>query len=256
MGASYLKFISEHYTRKDFDHFNSVVNAGFIFNVALITPILLLALLLKDSIYSVFNLPVGIYDSLDLLFFGILLIVFITASTASYAAVLKATQHLKLASQIGGLAILLKTVSIVHLLNAGLDLKGLLFSEFIFVLFLNISSILYAKRLVPRMRINILLFRWQDLRSMLGYGIRLQVSQISVLVHQQTDKPLLAYLSGLESVSFYRIAQQMANLLRLATSFVLPVVVPAAPELSSRSDREGLKKLSTQGLAARGESRG
>ena len=120
MGASCVKFISEHYARKDFDHFNSVVNAGFIFNITLITPILLLALLFKDTIYSVFNLPVGIYDSLDLLFSGILLIVFITASTASYAAVLRATQRLKLASQIGALAILLKTVSIFLLLNAGL----------------------------------------------------------------------------------------------------------------------------------------
>ncbi|MDA2923384.1 oligosaccharide flippase family protein [Acidobacteria bacterium AH-259-L09] len=248
LASSYLKFISQYYAKKDFDHFNSVINSALIFNMALFGPMLLLAFVFRSHLYSLLNIGPSVYGDIDLIFAGILLIVLITIAASSYTAVLKSIQRLEVFSKISTIAILLKTTLIFFLLRIGLQLEGLLLGELFFVSLVNIASIGYARRLVPSMRISLYLFRFQELKEMINYGVKLQVSQVANLVHQQTDKLLLSNLVNPASVSFYQVAQQIANLLKLVTSFVLPVVLPAASELTAHRDQEGLRQLCTKGL--------
>ncbi len=246
--ASFLKFISQYYAQKDFDRLNAVINSGFIFNVAWYGPILLVAFALRRPLYSLLNLGPGVYGDTDLIFAGILLVVFVTMASSSYSAVIKSIQRLEFFSTICTIAILLKTTLIIFLLTKGLELKGLLLGELFFVSFVNIASIYYGTRCLPSMRISLRLFRLQELKEMIHYGVKVQVSQAATLVHRQADKLLLSNLLNPGSVAFYQVAQQIASLLRLVTSFVLPVVLPAASELTAQSDREGLIKLCTKGL--------
>ena len=246
--SAYLKFISQHYANEDFDRLNSVVNSGFVFNAVLYGPMLLLAFLFRKPLYTLLNIGPGVYRDTDLIFAGILLTVLITIVSSSYTAVLKSIQRLEVFSKISAIAILIKTALILVLLTNGLELKGLLLGELFFVSVVNITSIYYARKFVPNMRISLLLFRFRELTEMIHYGIKLQVSQIANMVHQQTDKLLVSNLLNPASVSLYQVAQQIASLLKLVTSFVLPVVLPAASELTAHSDRKGLKQLCTKGL--------
>lgn len=52
--ASYLKFISQHYTNTDLDRLNAVINSGFVFNIAWFGPILLLAFFFR-SFFTLFS---------------------------------------------------------------------------------------------------------------------------------------------------------------------------------------------------------
>ena len=246
--SSYLKFISQHYTNTDLDRLNAVINSGFVFNIAWFGPILLLAFFFRSFLYTLLNVGPSVYGDTDLIFAGILLIVLVTVASSSYAAVLKSIQRLEIFSKISTTAILLKTTLIFLLLSMGWELKGLLLGDLLFVSVVNVASIFYASKLVPGMRISLFLFRFQELKEMIQYGAQLQVSQIANLVHQQTDKLMLSNILNPASVSLYQIAQQIANLLKLLTSFVLPVVLPAASELTAQDDQEGLKKLCTRGF--------
>lgn len=246
--SAYLKFISQHYTNEKFDRLNSVINSGFVFNAVLYGPMLLLAFVFRRPLYALLNIGPGVYRDTDLIFAGILLTVLITIVSSSYTAVLKSIQRLEVFSKISAIAILIKTALIFVLLTQGLELKGLLIGELFFVSVVNLSSIHYARKFVPNMRISLFLFRFQELKEMIHYGIKLQVSQLANMVHQQTDKLLVSNLLNPASVSLYQVAQQIASLLRLVTSFVLPVVLPAASELTAQSDRKGLKQLCTKGL--------
>ena len=246
--ASYLKFISQHYATKDFDRLNAVINSGFILDIALYAPLLLVAFLLRRPLYTLLNMGSSVYEDTDLIFGGVLLVVLITMASSSYSAVLKSVQRLEIYSTITTTFILIKTILVFFLLSRGLELKGLLLGELFFVTSVNITSIYYARRCVPSMRINLRLFRFQELREMIQYGIKLQVSQVANVVHQQSDKLLLSNLLSPASVSVFQIAKQIANLLKLVTSFVLPVVLPAVSELTAQDDRKGLKQLCTKGL--------
>lgn len=246
--ASYLKFISQHYATKDFDRLNAVINSGFIFSIALYGPLLLVAFVLRMPLYTLLNIGPSVYEDTDLIFAGVLLVVLIIMAGSSYSAVLKSVQRLEIYSTITTTAILIKTALVFFLLSRGLELKGLLLSELFFVSSVHVTSIYFARRFVPSMRINLRLFRFQELKEMIQFGVKLQVSQVSNLVHQQADKLLLSNLLSPASVSLYQVAQQIANLLRLVTSFVLPVVLPAASELTAQEDRKGLKQLCTKGL--------
>ena len=246
--AAYLKFISQYYAQKDFDRLNFVINSGFVFNVALYGPILLVVFAWRRPLYSLLNIGPGVYGDTDLIFAGILLVVFVTMASSSYAAVIKSIQRLEFFSTICTMAVLFKTILIFFLLSRGLELRGLLLGELFYVSAVNIASIYYGTRCVPSMRISLLQFRFQELKEMIHYGVKLQVSQVANLVNRQTDKLLLSILLNPGSVSLYQVAQQVASLLKLVTSFVLPVVLPAASELTAQSDREGLIKLCTKGL--------
>lgn len=246
--GSYLKFISHHYTTKDFDRLNAVINSGFLFNIFLYGPILLVAFLLRRPLYTLLNIGPSVSGETDLIFAGVLLVVLITMASSSYASVLRSIQRLEIFSIIFSTAILIKTVLIVFLLSRGLELKGLLLGELFFVSSVNFTSIYCARRLVPSMRINLRLFRFQELKEMIQYGVKLQVSQVAYVVNQHTDKLLLSNLLNPASVALYQVAQQIANLLKVVTSFVLPVVLPAASELTAQEDRKGLKQLCTKGL--------
>ena len=97
--GSFLKFISQHYTTKDFDRLNAVINSGCLFNIFLYGPILLVAFLLRRPLYTLLNIGPSVYEDTDLIFGGILLVVLIVMASSSYSAVLKSIQCLEMFSR-------------------------------------------------------------------------------------------------------------------------------------------------------------
>src|SRR4030042_1346744 len=52
IGSSFVKYLAEYYAKKDIDKLNAVANTGFVFNLFLFLPMLLLAFFFRAWIFG------------------------------------------------------------------------------------------------------------------------------------------------------------------------------------------------------------
>jgi len=98
----------------------------------------------------------------------------------------------------------------------------------------------YAKQLMPTFAFGISLLSWSQIKKMLPFGLRIQVSKFAELASYQADKILLALLLPIQFVTMYDLGSRIASLMRDLPYALTSAVFPAASELH---EQENFKKL-------------
>jgi O-antigen/teichoic acid export membrane protein len=75
------------------------------------------------------------------------------------------------------------------------------------------------------------------LRSMLAYGMKMQVSSIGGLVSFQLPKLIISRFLGTASVSFYEVSSRLTLFMRALPLVMISALIPATSELRARKDR-------------------
>lgn len=132
-------------------------------------------------------------------------------------------------------------------LRYGFGIPGLLWVVAGVYLFQASLMLFLSGRLVPELRIGFRFVKWQVLKEMAPFGIRLQVSQLADLASYQTDKILLALLLPVSFVTMYDLGAKVASLLRDLPYSLTAAVFPAASEMHGQASFDRLWQMYDRG---------
>jgi O-antigen/teichoic acid export membrane protein len=238
--ATLTKYVAEYYSKRDIESLALLVNNGALFYLGVVAVILVVGLTLSHSILSLVNIPLQLRDEASVVFNFVLVIFSLTTFSNVFTSVISGLQRIDILNGVLIAANTLRVIGVVIVLEIGWSIRGIVISD----TFVGISTltlmIFFAKRLYPSLTVNPLAYNRQMLRRIVGFGAKLQVSNVSGLINFQLDKILLSRFLGVQFVTFYDVGSRLLKNARGFPLMVLSPLVPAVSELSSSGNYEKL----------------
>lgn len=243
LSSSFIKFISEHYNKKQYEELKYVINTGIVFYTVFSMICCIIGIIFMDSLLSLINIPNEYLSLAKLAFIIGLAAFFITNSFGIFNSVLISLQKMYLTSifQLG--LSLINLILVIILLINGFGLAGLLILHIIIISLSIFISYIAARKAMPEMKINFFYFRRHTFKKMANFGIQMQVSKLASFASEKYDEYLLAFFSVIGNVTYYNIAGKVARTARLIPYQLVPQVAPVAAELNAKEDNEKLLRL-------------
>jgi O-antigen/teichoic acid export membrane protein len=243
ISTSFIKFISEHYNRKEFPELNYVVNTGFYFYFLFSASVTLLGFVFSDVLISMLNIPADLYET-AVFALRTSLIVFLFANSASiFISILISIQKMYLNSIIGIFINILNAGITYLLLYLGYGLKGILLSNLGAVIISVAVSIFLVLKEVPELKFSVSNWHPASFKKMTKFGVQMQVSKMSGFASEKYDEFLLGLFSVISNVTFYNLAGRITRLGRFVPLQLFQQVAPVAAELNAKENHEKLKEL-------------
>ena len=236
ISTSFIKFISEHYNKKDYESLNYTINTGLIFYVVFSIIIFAAGWIFTEKILSIINVPNDLIELSKYAFRISLIIFLITSSTTIFSSILISIQKMYITSFIGLIINSLNFISILVLLSLGYGLSGLLWSQLVTVFLSTVITVYFSKKYMPEMSFSFSNFRGKTFKDMSKFGIQMQISKLSSFASNKYDEFLLAFFSILSSVTYYNIAFRIARVGQFLPFQLIPQVAPVAAELKAKEN--------------------
>ena len=232
------KHVSEHYATQNFVELNRVINAGLaIFaGVAMISVITLNAGsgLITTLFFQKAPLPLAqLQPAIRLLSVA----VSFNLLAFPFSSVLAGLQRLDLANAISALNTIAIAVFASLSLHFGLGMQGLALAIVLGAGINLVLSLLVAVRTLPEFKLSLRTVRWSDIRDLFSFSVKMYVTQVAVVVHNQIEKFLLAHFSGLTPAGWYEVANDLSAKARGVPSLLLSPLLPAASDLQAQGDQ-------------------
>src|SRR5262245_57539989 len=231
LGSSFIKYISEFYTYKDFDRINRVLFSGLVFYALLGIVQLSIGLLLERPLFELFHIPPS-----PRAYFLVLLSCALSNVTAMFLSVIKGIQRMDQSNSLEIRISLLNALGAIVFLELGWGIFGLALNALVNVCCGLVLAWFAVRRIVPQISLGFN-FDAKLLRNMFGYGIKLQVSQICSFICFRVDKLIVSRFLGVAAVSFYEVSSRLASFMRALPLVMISALIPATSELGARKDR-------------------
>lgn len=245
--SAFIKYFSEYYAKGDEDAFNQVLVSGLLFMLFFSIIIFLIFVLLINKLVLIFKIPEYLYNEASFVFLWAGVIFCFNNTVGVFQAVIKGLQRMDVSNGINIISSLFFTFSVFVLLGMGYGLRGIIAAQAIKILIMNLISIYYAKKLLGYLALRSSNLNLRQLRQILDYGVKMQISNIANLVNFQTDKTIISYFLNLSYVAFYEIGQRVYLFCQAITGALLSALVPAVSELESSGRKETIHKLYEKG---------
>lgn len=247
IGGAFVKYIAEFHAKQDFKNCNSVINLGWAYYTFFWLFMAFLVILLRKPILNLFKFPVDLFNTVSIVFLGILLISLIRGSLAVFRSVLLGLQRMDITNLIVVLASVVNAAGVILFLSLGFGLKGLVMSGIIVAVFTTALQTVFAYRAFPQLRFRLFSFNAEIFKKTFIYGINIRVASVSELINTHVDKIFLGYFLNTALVGSYELGAKIARIARFFPEQLLPAILPASSELHALDDRENLQKLYTRG---------
>jgi O-antigen/teichoic acid export membrane protein len=241
--ATLTKHVAEYYSKRDAESLDILVNNGALFYLGVVAAILLIGFTMSGPILSLVNIPSQLRDEAKVIYSFALVIFSVTMFSNVFTSVISGLQRIDALNGVLIAANTLRVVGVIVVLEIGWGIRGVVMSDTIVALCTLTLMILSAKRFYPSLTVNPLAYNRQMLRRIVGFGTKLQVSNISELINFQLDKILLSRFLGVQFVTFYDVGSRLLKNARGFPLMVLSSLVPAVSELSSNEDQARLLTL-------------
>ncbi len=269
VSSAFTKYIASFAAKDDRNSVSAVVSTGVYFYallgllfVGLGWPLIDLLLLGMVKLMHVLNPGYtqiiannALWDEARVLLRGALLLFAAGNCAAPFSALQSGLQRMGLTNAIGFAASLVKVVATVAFLEADFGVRGLLYTSGVVFAFTTAASVVVAYRIYPGLRCNPMRMTWPVFQVLLSFGWRSQVARLANLINFQTDRMIVALVSGgsLDLVGLYRVAEDLSAKVRQAPMLMVSALIPAVSSLDARDDQERLRTLylrSTKYVAA------
>lgn len=245
--TSFAKYIAEYHAKKDQESINAVISCGIIFYLAVSLFIFGLAVILRDPIITLLQIPASIHADSVFAILGMVLIFCINNTFSIFEAVLVGLQRMDVQNKILIFASFFNVAGTFFFLEKGFGIKGLVINYGIVTFVIVLLNLYFSYRLLPRLRIGWSRVSKEIFRKLFNYGIKMQICNFAAMIHLQADKIILSHFLGLNYVTFYELGQKAANAVRTLPILLLSALVPAVSELEASNDKEKLKELYDRG---------
>lgn len=243
ISSSFVKFISEHYFRKEHDDLNRVINTGTFFYIIFSLVISVIVFFFVDFIVTRLNIPPALYNKAIFALYISLAIFLITNSTSMFSAIIISLQKMYLNSITWVVINLFNTIAVIILLSTGFGLKAVLVSQLCAYSLSTLFTIYFAKVNLREIKFSASYIKSVTFKKLFGFGIQMQISKLATFASEKYDEFLLAYFSILNSVTFFNIGARVSRLGKFLPSQIIPQTAPVAAELKSRNETGKLIQL-------------
>ncbi len=243
ISASFIKFISEHYNKKQFEELNKTINTGMFFYITFTLIVCIIVLIFSEQILSLINIPPELFPLAKFSLYISLLIFFLATSTTIFVSVLISIQKMYVNS-IAGLVINLLNFIITYIvLIAGMGLAGILYTQLGAVIVSVFFNIYLALKEVPEIKIRFSYIDKLSFKKMGAFGLQMQVSRFSSFLSEKYDEFLLGSFSTLGNVTYFNLANRVTRLGKFFPLQLFQQVAPVAAELEANNDQKKLNEL-------------
>ena len=247
IGGSYVRYMAEYYTQKDYSRVNQVINTGFLFCLGLAFILIPLALFLTEPLLIFLKLDPSTYPEINFVFFWGVVIFSLSNATFVFGSVQTGLQRMDLTNIIAVVLTIPYALGVILFLELGYGLKGLMILIGIMWMIQTLANFYIAKKILPQFSFNPFLFKRKMFVELLKFGIKLQISRLSQLVSFQVDKLLITYFLSVGMVTFYDLGAKITGSIRKLPLLLVSALVPASAEIFAKGDKESLSKLYFRG---------
>lgn len=240
IGFSFVKYITEYHTRKEYDNLNGIVNTGFTLYAALALVGVALVFLLRAPLLTLLNVPPYLrHEAAIVLAIGVAL--FGASNTMSpLAAVQAGLQRMDISNNISVAVSFVQIAGTVWVLEKGYGLIGLMANNAVVLALTFAANGVVAFRILPELRFRPLAFHPAMFRKLFGFGMNVQVSKISGMVANQTDKLFIAGFLSIGLVTYYQLGSTVVVCLTSVLAILTSAIMPAFSEIEATGDRPRL----------------
>lgn len=246
-GASLVKFISEYHTREEYEAINGIVSTGFSFYLLSTMIGAGLVYTFSDGILHFFKIPLEIYGEAHFALMVIVGVLALSSVSSVFQAIVTGLQRMEVINVTVIATSALNITGTIVSLELGYGLRGLIITQFVVVMVTAALLGIYSFRLLPSLKLGPSFLSIVSLQRLLGYGIKVQVTNVGALASLQTSKILIGYFLNLGLVAFYELGFKIAYTITSLPMLLISAITPAAAELEARNNDELLHELYARG---------
>ncbi len=243
VGTSFVKYISEFYTKRDYEKVNQVINTGFVFYSIFAIFIITLAFFIINPLLTFFKIPAHLYNEALFVFLLGIVLFGISNALSPFGAIQGGLQRMDIANKVGIAISIPMIIGTIFFLESGYGLPGLMVNNAIILVMSIIINVIIAFKILPELRFNPLLFSKEMFRKLFGFGYKLQVVKLGSLAGSQTDKLLITYFLSLGLVTFYQLGSTIVEKVKELSLSIISAFLPAVSELEAKKEIEKIKTL-------------
>ncbi|MCP4252710.1 MAG: oligosaccharide flippase family protein [Candidatus Scalindua sp.] len=247
IGSSFVKYIAEYNTKKNYKMINEVINTGLIFSLFFCFCIFVISMLLKNLVVAHLKFSAELYGEVLIAFLGVLVVFIINYIFTVFKSTLYGLQRMDIVNIIYVIVSIPGTIGLVLFLHFGFGLKGLIYNSIIVAFVTVISYAICAYRILPQMVIGLRFVKMKMFKKLWNFGFKVQIAGFSEFINYSLDKLLLGYFMNMSMVAFYQLGSRVASTTCSLPSVLLPAVEPASSELDAAEDTRALNSLYTRG---------
>jgi len=246
-GNAFVKYFSEYYIKKEYENFNKALVAGFFFMLIFSLFLIFIVILLKSELINFFNIPLHLTSESIFVFVTAAIIFGLNNTFGVFQAIIKGLQRMEITNCINVICSIIYVIGVFVVLRYGYGLKGLIVNQGIKIVLVSMASIFYSKKIFKSLKFRLNYFNFKQVKMILSYGIKMQISSIANLVNLQTDKTIIGYFLNLSLVAAYEIDQKISLFSQMILGLALSALVPAVSELDASGKKESILKLYERG---------
>jgi|GEM_PF-2717979 Membrane protein involved in the export of O-antigen and teichoic acid len=243
---AFEKYIAQYTARKDFASLGRFIATSFYASIVLAAltfiipylgvPIIFHFLLKNDSLYQYVTI-----------FFLLVLNLSLSLVSMIFIAIPRGFQRFDISSIISIAGRTLYVAITIIFLIKGLGLYALILAQFGFLACVTLFSMIVSVKHVPCLNLLPRFFSWPICKMTLNFGIKMQVSLVSMIIMQSFDKLVIAYFLNARMVAIYDIGSRLIMFLKDIPSFLYSAIIPRISELHALDKKDGLEKLYLSG---------
>lgn len=240
IGTSFVKYISEFYTNKDYKNINKIINTGFFSYLVFAACILASAYFLLDPMLALLKVPAILYDEARFVFFTAIIVFCASNAIGVFIAVLSGLQRMDITNKIAVYASAAAVAGTVFAIERGYGLRGLIINNAVVFMLNSVMYVAAAYKLLPQIRFRIFDCDMRMFRRMFSFGFKVQVSHISGTITAQTDKILITVFLAIGLVTYYQLGAGVINSAMALPAILVSALIPAFSEIEARGERSRL----------------
>ncbi len=244
IGTAVIKYISSHYTKREFEFINKTVNSALAFYAFVGALSWVLAFfLIKWAVGNILHIPSSLIDEANFVLTGGVLIFAFSNTTSVFSSVIIGIQKMDVINKIRITVTTLEGFGIILFLVGGFGLTGLIINAGIIAVITSLAYVIASKKIFPQLAIGTKFLDAKILKELITFGTKVQFSRIGDMMHFQTDKIFISYFLQLSLVAFYEAAATVAFAMRMVPFAIVSAILPAASEIKAAGDEKSLREL-------------
>jgi len=248
LGNASVRYIAHFYARRDYRSLNAVMSTSLLLYVALAAVAITLAVALRPVALSAFQVPPDRWEEVGWVLVTVVIAFALSNVVGVFQDLVTGLQQMHLTNLIVALQAMFNALGAIVFLQLGYGLKGLALNEIFTMTLTIILSAVVAYHVFPMLRLHPLLARWETVKTLLNFGLKVQITSLGGLLSLQLNKFLVGYFLNLNLLAAYELGFKMAYSPIVLLRLLVSAIMPATAELHAEDNWPALQRLYRQGL--------
>jgi O-antigen/teichoic acid export membrane protein len=248
VGAAFVKYVAESYARHELDRLSRLVSTGLVCFSLLAIIVVTALVTLSEPLLRLFNVPAGLHADAATVLLGAAVVLGLSNLASVFQGIVVGLQRMEASNVVVIVTSLVNVGGTVAALEGGYGLPGLVLVSGVVTALRATLMAGAARRLLPELRLSARSIDRSSLRTLLGYGLPVQVTTFASRINLQINRLLVAYFLGLTAVTVYEVGFKVAYTATLLLLTLVSAIAPAASELEARGDRAALGAFYLRGM--------